>query len=116
MGVGPEDEGARKCVSLFREDDMADAFAGMEFGYALFLDPLAGALLRNGILLPDRRVVMVEHDHDLVRVINLVAAHLAEEIRCAGRAAIVEHDVVGCHIDDLTYLDALAVGVPGDNL
>jgi hypothetical protein len=62
---------------------MADAFAGMELGDALFLDPLARSFLRDGVLLADRRVVMVEHDHNLVWIIHLVAAHLAEEIRSA---------------------------------
>ena len=54
---------------------------------------------------------MVEHHHHLRRVEHLVAPHLAQQVGGAGRAAVVEHDVVGHHVDDLADLDALAVGV-----
>ena len=111
VGIGAEDQRAGKRVALFRKDHVADAFAGVKLGDALLLDPFARLLLRHRILLPDRRIVMIEHDHDLRRVEHLVAAHLAQEIGRARRAAIVEHDVVGRHIDDLADLDALAVGV-----
>ena len=84
---------------------MADSFAGVEFRDALFCDPLARLLLRDRVLLADRRVVMVEYDDDLDRIEYLVAAHLAQQVGRAGRAAIVEHHVVGNDIDDLADLD-----------
>jgi len=115
VGVGAEDQRARERVALFRKDHVADALAGVKLADALLLDPLARAFLRDRILLPDRRVVMVEHDHDLIRITHFVAAHLAEEVGCAGCAAIVEHDVIGSHIDDLADFDAFPVGVPGDD-
>ena len=55
--------------------------------------------------------MMIEHHHDLRRVEHLVAAHLAQKIGGARRAAIVQHHVVGHDIDDLADLDALAIGV-----
>src|SRR5215475_14714501 len=109
--VGPEYERARKGVALFRKDHVADAFAGMEFGYALFLDPFARSLLGHRVLLPDWRIVVIEHDDDLLWIKDFVATHLSKEVGRARRATIVEHHIVGRHIDDFPDFDALSIGV-----
>ena len=113
--IGAEDERARKRIALLRKDDVPDAFTGVKFGDALFLDPFARLLLRDRILLANRRIMMIEDDDDLRRIEDLVAAHLAQQIGGAGRAAIVEHHEVRNDVDDLADLDALAVGVPGND-
>ena len=60
---------------------------------------------------------MVIEDHDdLRRIKYLFAAHLAEKISSARRAAIVEHNVVGHDVDDFADFDALAIGVARDDL
>src|SRR5262249_62155701 len=113
MRVGSEDQGARKSVSFFGKDHVPDALAGVEFGDPLLLDPLARLLLGDRVLLPNRRIVMVEYDHDLRRREDPVAAHQAEEVSGACRSAVIEHDEVGSDVDDLPDLDTLAVGVRG---
>src|SRR5437763_10884091 len=114
--VSAEYECAREGVAFFRKDHVADALAGMKLGNALFLDPLARSLLRNRILLPDWWIVVIEDDHNLLWTKDFVAAHFSKEVGRARRATIVEHDIIGRHIDDLADLDALAVGVLGDDL
>ena len=115
VGVGAEDQRARKGIALFRKDHVPDAFTSVEFRDALFFDPFTCALLRDGVLLADWRIVMVEHDHDLLRIVDLVTAHLLQKIGGTRRASIVEHDIVGCDVDDLADLDAGAIGVFGDD-
>ena len=88
VGIGAEDQCAGERVAFFRKDHVADAFAGMEFGDALFLDPFAGPFLRDRILLADRRIMMIEHNNDFRRVEYLVAAHLAQ----ADRRRAQRHD------------------------
>src|SRR5580704_3456347 len=114
--IGTENQRAREGVTFFRKDHVADAFASMEFDDALFLDPFAGPLLRDRILLADRRIVMIEYYNHLRRVEYLVAAHLAQQVRGAGSATIVKHHVVRNDVDDLTNLNRFSAGVTGDDL
>src|SRR5437763_4835270 len=83
--VSAEYERAREGVALFRKDHVADALARMELSDALFRDPLARPLLRNRVLLADWRIVVIEDDHDLLRIKNFIAAHFSKEVGRARR-------------------------------
>ncbi len=116
VGVGAEDQSARKGVAFFREDDVADPLTGVELRNALLFDPRARFHLGHRILLADRRIVMVEHHHHLRWVEHLVATHLAQQVGGARRPTIIEHDVVGHDVDDFPNLDTCAVGMAGNDL
>ena len=113
--VGAEHQCSGKRIAFFRKEDVPDAFAGVKPGDALLLDPAACLFLRDRILLSNRWIMVVENYDHLRRFEDFLAAHLAQQVGGARRAAVVEHHHVGNDVDDFPDLDALAVGVAGNN-
>ena len=59
--------------------------------------------------------MVVEDDDAAIGMVHPLATHLAEALRGARGAAIVQHHVVGRHVDDLADLDGPAPRMPGQD-